>query len=177
MNWRELGITWRDIGLVVIATCGMYAAVVASVRVRGQRSLANVAAFDLAVTIAVGSVVGRVVLVRTSLAAGAVGLVVLFAAQASAVGLRNRTRFGHIVDNPPVLLARHGELDADGLRRAHLRPRDIHERVRMSGRGDLGSVAAVVLERNGSISVIGTEEPIDDEVFDDVPGWSSPVRH
>lgn len=171
MEWAELGITWSDVGLVVVAGLGMYLFVVLVVRLIGPRSLGSFSAFDLVVTIAMGSIIGRVVLVRTSLAAGVVGLATLFAAQSIARLLRHRTLLSRLIDHPPVLLVRSGVLVDNGLRRAGLERRDIYEQLRLAGLADLADVEAAVLERDGSVSIVGSGATVSAEVFSDVPGW------
>ena len=54
----------------------------------------------------------------------------------------------------PVALVISGELQHEQLRRNRLSESEVLQAVRSTGSGDLSDVAAVVLETNGSISVI-----------------------
>jgi hypothetical protein len=73
---QQLHTTWSDVALVVASTVSMYLAFVFLVRVVGQRSLATMAAFDLALVVAVGSVIARTsLLLDPTLAHGLVALV------------------------------------------------------------------------------------------------------
>ena len=52
------------------------------------------------------------------------------------------------------MLLSDGSIDSDALRSARLTRAEIHQAVRAAGVGDLGDVAAVVLETNGKLSVV-----------------------
>lgn len=136
-------------------------------RIFGQRSLGSFSTFDFPVAVAMGAIVGRTALVRTSLASGVVALSTLFAIQAGLAFLRNRTRLGAIVDNRPLLLVEAGNVLEDNLRRAHLTRQDLYERLRQHSVCSISEVAAVVIERNGVLSVAKGRE-LDPELLSDV---------
>ena len=84
-----------------------------------------------------------------------------------AVGLMHRTvawakgrnaRFGAIVDGTPLVLLKHGEWQEDVMRGMHLAPEDVMAAARSKGVHDFESIRYAVLERNGAISIIKTEE-------------------
>ena len=151
---QELSLTWQDAGLGVVAGVGVYLAVILITRLFGQRSLSSVSSFDFPVTVAVGAIVGRTALVHTSLLGGVIALVTLFAIQAGVGWLRNNTRIGTIVDNPPILLVRDGEILTRNLRSAHMTEEDLIGQLRRRGVPSLARVGACVLERSGAVSVI-----------------------
>lgn len=176
MDWSgELGMGWGEAAMIVLAALGIYAVVILYSRVFGQRSIASYSTFDFVVTIAIGAIVGRVVLVRTSLAAGALGLGVLFLAQAVIGRFRNRHGLGRVVDNRPYLLMRGREILRENLRRAHLGDRDLREKLRASGITRPEQVGAVVMERSGSISVLRADRGIDPWILADIPGGGDPL--
>lgn len=74
----QLGLTWTDAVLVVITALGIYVTMIVLSRWFGPRQFATSTSYDLAFTFALGSVIGRVILVRTSLAAAVLGLATLF---------------------------------------------------------------------------------------------------
>lgn len=171
MEWtEELTISPAQAGLVIIAAIGIYLVVVLYTRLAGQRSVAHFSTFDFVVSIAIGAVVGRVVLVRTNLAAGALGLGVLFLIQALVAHLRNHHGIGLVVDNPPLLLMARGRVLAENLRRARLSEADLRERLRAAGVTSRASVPAVILERNGTLSILRDGEP-EPWLLGDVPEW------
>ncbi|MDQ3601244.1 MAG: DUF421 domain-containing protein, partial [Actinomycetota bacterium] len=68
--------TWTDLGRVLIVGPLAYAALVAVLRISGARSLSKLNAFDLVVTVALGSTLATVLLNGSvSLAEGVLGLV------------------------------------------------------------------------------------------------------
>jgi len=134
---------------------GIYVAVIAIVRLFGQRSLAKLSSFDFPVTVAVGAIVGRTAMVHTSLAGGVVALVTLFVAQACFGWLRNRTLwFRPVVERRPVLLVSDGRIRPEGMREAHVAREDVMEKLRQAGVGSIDEVRAMVMERSGATSVI-----------------------
>ncbi len=167
---RELGLTWTLTGLVIVSALGIYATVIVYSRLAGIRSHSRMSTFDFATTIAIGAVIGRVVLVRTSLLAGVVGLASLFSFQYVIAYLRMNAGFGRFVDNPPILLMAGPQLLPDGLRRAHVTPQDVYEKLRLNGVGRVDEVKAVVLERSGDISVIHGDVEVDPDLFPNVIG-------
>jgi uncharacterized membrane protein YcaP (DUF421 family) len=168
----DLGISWAEAGLVVLAASGIYVLAVALVRVGGPRAVATFTTFDFVVSVAIGAVVGRVVLVEPTLAAGAIGLLTLFVLERVVGRLRRGSVLEKAVDASPRLLVRDGVLQHDEMHAAGLRVDDVHELVRRRGFGSLADLGAVVLERNGEVSVIPVGRRLDDELLDDVVGWS-----
>lgn len=71
----------------------------------------------------------------------------------------------------PTLLVRDGVIFDDLLSTHRLTHADIKQTIRSSGVGDLSEVAAVILENDGSMSVITGDQLGDGSVLDDVPGW------
>lgn len=172
MDLEQLGLSWTELGLLIVSALGIYAGIIALTRIVGPRSVASISTFDLAVTVAVGAIVGRVVLARVSLLGGLVGLSTLFAVEVVIRRLRNRTALSRVIDPRPVLLVVDGQVRRDALRRHGLVLDDVHVAVRQHGLGRLRDVAAVVLERNGTLSVVPAGTELDPEVLADVRGWS-----
>lgn len=170
IDWaRELGLSWGDLLLVVLAAVGVYVAVVVLTRLTGPRPLATFSTFDVVVGVAMGSLVGRVVLVRTSLLAGVVGLAVLLLLQRATRRLRDRGET-EVVEPRAHLLVWEGEPLAEGLRRAHVSRRDLHAQLRAHGIGDIDDVRAAVFERDAEVTVIHREAPLDPHMLVDVTG-------
>ncbi len=152
---------------VVLVTLAAYVVVVAALRLAGPRSLAKLNAFDLAVTVALGSILASVV---TSSGPGVVALVVLLALQVllSWWTSRHPGRDG-AVRAEPVLQVRDGVIDEAGLLRARLTHQEVRQAVRSAGFGGLDVVTVVALETDGTISVIGCENVGDGAALVDVP--------
>lgn len=167
----RLGLTWGQAASVVISTIGIYLAFLVLIRVVGQRALASMSSFDFAATIALGAVMGRVVLGYTpTLLAGVIGLTTLFALQAGFGIIRRSPRADAVISNLPLLLMADGKLLDENLRRAHIVENELREKLRLSGVRRYDDVACVILERTGAISVLSRGETIGAELLADVRG-------
>lgn len=171
MPWHQLGLTWTEAGLTAVTATSVYVAIIVLSRVLGQRQFATSSTYDLAFVFALGSLIGRVILVRVSLGTALVGLVVMFTLHSAAGWLHHRVEAVHrTIQNPPILLLAHGEVIEDNLRRAHTSRYEVHEALRLEGLGAPHDAAAVLLERNGDFAVIERGRELDPEVFSEVIG-------
>lgn len=158
---------------MVLATAGMYAALVLFVRLLGQRVLSGMSAFDLGAVIAFGSVIGRAALGESPvLGGGLVALATLIALQ-GLVGAMRGPRWGYrVVSVPPVLLMAGSLVIEDNMRRCHVLPQELQSKLRSSGIRHPREVAAVTFEPHGGISVLRRGEPIDPLLLSGVVGAS-----
>lgn len=150
---------WTDVALTVlmsiVATVVIYLALFTLVRVLGTRTLANLSTFDFACVIAVGAVVGRTaVLGHPNLLTGVVALVTLFALQGLFGWARARERSGRLVTPRPVVIVRDGAVDVEAMRRVRITEDELRFAVRRAGLPGLAAVGLVVLEQNGTLSVV-----------------------
>lgn len=151
--------SWADVLRVLIVGAATYLFLIVTIRLSGKRTLSQLNAFDLIVTVALGSTVATILLSSdVSWVEGAVALVLLAALQFLAAWLS--TRRGAVrraLTARPVVVLADGEFDDAAMRASRLTRSQVAQAVRSSGRGDLGAVAAVVLEPNGTLSVIGRD--------------------
>lgn len=167
----ELGMTGSEVWLTVVVATGAYGATILMSRLFGQRQFSAASSYDLAFVFAIGSIVGRVILVRTSLANAVLGLLVMFALHAGTGWVHHHWSLAHrLLENRPVVVAADGELWDDGMRKARISEVEVRQALRLKGYASLDDVAAVVLERNGQLSVLGRERRIDPGVVDDAYG-------
>jgi uncharacterized membrane protein YcaP (DUF421 family) len=149
----------------------MYLAFVVLVRTVGQRSLAAMASFDLALVVTVGSVVGRTSLLRDpSLLQGIIAITTLFAMQGLLGTLRENHRVDRLLNSPPLLLVAEQQILRANLARAHILESELRQRIRLAGVGSVAEVRFAILERNGAISVIRSGTPVAADMLDDVVG-------
>lgn len=163
---------WSTLARVLIAGTLTYAGLVLVLRVSGKRTLAKLNAFDLVVTVALGSTLATVVLSRdVTLAAGIVAIVLLVALQYVVAWSASRARaLRRVVKSEPTLLLHHGRLLDDRLQRHRVTDGEVRQAVRSQGIGGLEDVQAVVLETDGTLSVIsvgsaGTGSALEDVVI------------
>ena len=149
--------SWHGLLRVVLVGVLAYCMLVGVLRVSGKRTLAKMNAFDLVVTVALGSTLATVLLSKdVALAEGALAFVLLASLQFVVAwsSLRSRTIEGIAKSSPRILLS-DGELQQAAMRQERVTEEEVRAAVRGAGHGDLAAVAAVVLETDGSLSVIG----------------------
>jgi uncharacterized membrane protein YcaP (DUF421 family) len=147
---------WTGVVRVVVLGMLAYFALIALLRISGNRTLAKMNAFDLVVTIAFGSVLATVLLSRDiSLAEGIAAFALLVVLQYVIASLSIRfTWVERLVKVPARAVLWGGEFDRSAMRETRVTDDDILGAVRGAGLGDIADVAAVVLESDGSLSVV-----------------------
>ena len=80
-----------------------------------------------------------------------------------------RPRAREAITSRPTLLAREGELLHGAMKDQRVAEAEVRQALRVAGTADLSSVAAVVLETDGSISVITGDAVGDGWALQDVP--------
>ncbi|RCK69212.1 DUF421 domain-containing protein [Desertihabitans brevis] len=150
--------SWYDLGRVLVVGPVAYVALVAVLRLTGKRTLSKLNAFDLVVTVALGSTLATSFLsADVSAAEGVLGLVLLVVLQYVVTWTSVRVpRVGQLVRSEPSLLYRDGFLERS-LRRERVTAQEVRQAARAQGHADLDDVAAVVLESDGSFSVLRRE--------------------
>ncbi len=168
---HALGLTWTEAGLVVITAVGTYTVMLLLSRIFGQRQFTQATTYDLTFVFAIGSLIGRVILVRVSLGAAVLGLVVLFCLHAATGWLHHHVpAFHRLTQNRPILLAHGGEVLEAALRDAHTSHLEVYAAVRLQGLASLEDTLAVVLERSGEISVIRRGVSVQEGLWREVAG-------
>jgi uncharacterized membrane protein YcaP (DUF421 family) len=161
---------WSTLARVLVVGSLAYVGLVLVLRLSGKRTLAKLNAFDLVVTVALGSTLATVVLSSdVTLAAGivAIALLVLLQYVVAWVASRSRT-LRRVVKSEPTLLLHRGTLIHDRLRRNRVTAGEVRQAVRSQGIGGLDAVHAVVLETDGTLSVIPTRSAGTGNALDDV---------
>ncbi len=140
---------------LVIGTLG-YVAVLAMLRVSGKRTLSKWNSFDFVVTVAFGSVLASLMLSKnTSLLQGSLGfgLLVLYQFLISWVAARS-SWVQKLIKAEPTLLLYKGQIRPAALKQERVAKGEVLAAIRSQGIGDINTVDAVVLETDGSFSVI-----------------------
>ena len=147
---------WNDLGRILAVGIAGYAGLVLLLRVTGKRTLAKMNAFDLVVTVSFGSTLATLLLSRdVSLAEGLLAFALLCLLQYAVAFTSVRSpRFRELVKSEPTALVLDGRLLADRLRRERVSRDEVLAAVRAQGIASLSQVAAVVLETDGSFSVV-----------------------
>jgi uncharacterized membrane protein YcaP (DUF421 family) len=149
--------SWDGLVRVVVGGVAAYAFLVALLRVSGKRTLSKLNAFDLVVTVALGSTLATVLLSRdVPVVEGLAAFAVLVLGQyaISSLSVRSR-RVRQLVKSEPRLLLYAGQVSEAALRRERVTLEEIESVVRGAGLSSLGEAAAVILETDGSFHVLG----------------------
>ncbi|WP_026552252.1 YetF domain-containing protein [Arthrobacter sp. H20] len=168
--WFE---SWEQILRVLIIGSVSYAALVVVLRASGKRTLGQLNAFDFIVTVALGSTLATILLsADVSFVEGFTALALLASLQFIVAWLSARwPRVRSIVTAKPVTLVIGGTLQHAQLRKNRLTESEVLQAIRSTGSGDVADIAAVVLETNGTISVIPNSRIGSGSALDGVANW------
>lgn len=145
-----------DLLRVLVVGVLAYTGLIVLQRVTGKRTLSKMNAFDLVVTVALGSALATVLLSRDiTLLEGLLGFAVLMGLQFAVtwLSIRNKAVL-RTVKSEPRLLFYKGNFLWDVMRVERVAKEEILQAVRSSGIAALEDVEAVVLETDGSFSVV-----------------------
>ncbi|MCY1666581.1 DUF421 domain-containing protein [Rhizobium sp. SL86] len=157
MNWSEMFFqNWQGIVRTLIVGALAYATLVLFLRISGKRTLAKLNAFDLVVTVALGSTLASVLLQESvALAEGAAALAILIGFQYLVASLSVRSKgFAKLVRSEPSLVAHQGAFCHGALHTQRLTQDEVLSAIRSNGGRQIEDAEAVILESDGSLSVI-----------------------
>ena len=159
-------------GLLRVAVVGVlaYVALVLLLRVSGKRALSKLNAFDFVVTIALGSVLATILLSEdVALAEGVLAFALLLALQFVITWLSVRSAtVRRLVKSEPALLLFRGRLLEQAMAAERVTEDEVLDAVRSHGSGTLDEVEALVLETDGTFSVIRRSEAGDGSAMEGV---------
>lgn len=148
--------SWRDLGRVALVGVCAYVALVFMLRISGNRTLSKLNAFDFVVTVALGSTLATVLLSKeVSLAEGVLALGLLIGLQFLVTWSSVRLPwFNRLVKSEPVMIFHRGRFLPTAMRRARVTEEEVVTAMRQQGVARLEEAEAVVLETDGSLTVI-----------------------
>ena len=147
---------WEGIVRTLLVGVLSYVTLVVFLRISGKRTLAKLNAFDLVVTVALGSTLSAILLQESiALAEGATAFALLIAMQyvVTFSSVRSR-RFAKLVRSEPRLLVRKGEVLDRAMREERITSDEALSAIRAGGGREIEDAEAVILESDGSLSVI-----------------------
>jgi uncharacterized membrane protein YcaP (DUF421 family) len=147
---------WTELARILIVGGLAYVGLVSFLRVSGKRTLAKMNAFDLVVTVALGSTLATSLLDKNvSLLEGLLAFALLCGLQYTVAYVSVRSKmFRRIIKSEPALLLHRGEYLRSTMRRERVSEDEIRAAVRSAGEADPHAIEAVVLETDGTFSVI-----------------------
>lgn len=168
MWFDDLEAIWR----VLAVGTGAYVALIVLLRATGKRTLSKLNAFDFVVTIALGSTLATVLInADVSWAEGVTALLLLAGLQlvVSWVASR-RPEVADLVTSRAAVVLWDGAPDPVALRRARLTQSELAQAARRAGFGGFDVLAAVVLESDGSLSIVPASQRGDGSTIDPLQG-------
>lgn len=157
MNWQNMLFqNWEGIVRTIVVGVLAYASLVLFLRISGKRTLAKLNAFDLVVTVALGSTLSAILLQESvALAEGAAALALLIGMQFLVTFTSVRwSAFATAVRSEPTLLASRGSFCERAMRSQRVTAGEVESAVRASGGASIREADTVVLESDGTLSVV-----------------------
>lgn len=157
MDWMEMLFQgWSGLARTAVVSVLAYGALVLFLRLSGKRTLSKLNAFDLVVTVALGSTLATILLnADVALAEGLVAFAALIGLQYLVTWSSLRwswVRRG--VRSDPTVLVRAGEPVTRAMRRERVTPDEALTAVRDAGGHALEQAEVVILESDGSLTAI-----------------------
>ena len=151
---------WFGLLRVVVVGSLAYLALVLLLRTSGKRTLAKMNAFDFVVTVALGSTLASVLLSSSiALAEGILAFCLLAGMQYVITWLSVRSSaVRRLVKSEPSLLFHNGDFLLDTMKRERVTREEVLAAMRQQGKGSLEKVGGVVLETDGTFSIIAAPE-------------------
>jgi uncharacterized membrane protein YcaP (DUF421 family) len=141
--------------ILVVGTIA-YISIVFLLRVSGKRTLTSMNMFDFIVTIAIGSAYGRILTAKqVSVSEAFVTFALLVSLQYLLTFFEVRSKaFSSFIASVPILLFYQGSFLEKNMRKERVSKDELLGAVRQNRISSLDEVEAIVLETNGSVSVI-----------------------
>lgn len=152
--------SWENIRRLIVVGVVAYAGLALLLRLSGNRTLSKMNSFDLVVTVAFGSTLSTILVnSNVSLLLGLAALALLVVLQFVITWCSVRSSFvNHSVKTAPTVLLLDGQMHHDALKRVRVTSDEVMAAIRRQGRGSLEDIDAVVLESDGSLSVIAASQ-------------------
>lgn len=150
--------SWESIFRTFIIAILSYISLIVLLRISGKRTLSKMNAFDLIVTIALGSTLATVLLNKSvALADGFLAFALLIGLQflITFVSVRSKT-VSQWVKATPTLIVYNGELLPKAMLKERINEDEVYAVLRKNGVGSIKDAKAVVLETDGTLTVINT---------------------
>ncbi|MDQ3101127.1 MAG: DUF421 domain-containing protein [Bacteroidota bacterium] len=148
--------SWESTGRTFLITIMAYILLVVMLRTSGKRTLSKMNAFDMVVTIAMGSTLATVILNKSvALLDGVLALFLLIYLQYAITWLNVRSStMRKLVRSSATLLVFQGELLRDEMKKQRITVEEIQEAARANGCTSTSQLKAVILETTGELNVI-----------------------
>jgi uncharacterized membrane protein YcaP (DUF421 family) len=159
--------SWESLVRTFVITVLAYCLLIFLLRTFGKRTLTKMNAFDLVVSVALGSTLASVMVSKdVALLDGALAFFLLILLQyiISWASLRNAT-FNNIVKSTPSLLVYKGAFLKQAMSKDRIKEEEIYSVVRQNGLSEMDEVEAIILETDGTLSLIRSAADLNSQVM------------
>jgi uncharacterized membrane protein YcaP (DUF421 family) len=159
---------WQSVERIVFLAACTYIGLVAALRLLGEQALAKMSAYNLIITVALGSIVAAIPLSKdVTLVDGAAVLAVYLGLQAvTRWATRRWPRAERMVKTRPQVVLWDGQLVHRHMQAAQVTEAEVRAAARMAGYASLPSLLAIVLENDGTWSVVPRTDDGDLSAFE-----------
>lgn len=156
MDSSQFFNSWGGLVRIIVIGIVAYVALVLFLRVAGKRTLSKMNAFDLIVTVALGSTLATIIISKDiALVEGLLALSLLIGLQYVVTWSSVRwKKVGQLVKSDPTLLFYRDDFLHEQMTRSRVVEDEVLAAVRQQGISSLDEVEAVVLETDGSLTVV-----------------------
>ena len=169
--------SWGSVLRIVVIATVTYIAIIAFLRLLGEQALAKMSAYDLLVTVALGSLLASIPLGSGLTVVDGLAAITtyLLLQQILRWGVKHSKRAERLVRDVPQFMVWDGQFLEQKLKDHNVLKAEVRAAVRRSGLSSISEAIAVILENDGDWSVIPYHEDSDYSVFEglDVP-WPVP---
>ena len=147
---------WFALLRILAVGVSAYLTLVVLLRISGKRTLSKWNAFDFVVTIALGSILASVILSKdTAYTDGIFAFGLLVGLQFVITRLSVKFELvENLIKAKPTLLLDDGEFKHDAMKRQRVSESEIRSAIRAAGSAAVEDIEAVVLETDGTFSVV-----------------------
>jgi len=158
---------WESIVRTLVITFLAYVSIIILLRTSGKRTLSKMNAFDFVVTIALGSTLATVILNKSvALADGILSFFLLIYLQYALTWLSSRFKdVSNLIKSTPTLLVYRGEMLKSTMLKERIDEDEIHAVVREKGVSSLQDVDAIILETDGSLTLVKKIEDLHNDTM------------
>ena len=153
---------WEGIERTLIVGTFAYLGLILLLRISGKRTLSKMNAFDLVVTVALGSTLATILLSKkVALSEGLTAFFLLIALQYIMAWLSVRSKLlSEFIKSNPELLYYDGQFFWKVMKRERILEVEILQAARTNNVESLDAVQAVVLETDGTFSIIKKQDNV-----------------
>lgn len=166
---------WNSTLRVILMCLLAYPFLIVLLRLFGKRTLTNVNIFDFIITVTYGATLSSVITSeKISFVDGATILFMLTLLQYLVSKLSaNSRRFSDFTKASPTFLYYRNQFNEKQMQRQRIRVEDLRAKVRQQGMSSFDKVEAIVLEGDGSLSIIKKEDDSSGDALQGVVGERS----